>query len=369
MFHQVAVKKPWRSPVRTRPYSVALGLAGLLMVLVISAPVDAGEDQRLDVGLMVFDPGIPADASLHSKLGIFPEIRKAEAKYMPVLLRNVLIDSGEWGVVRVLPRELVSSELSVTGTILQSNGQRLELRIVARDATGELWLDKVYTGTASPAAYPVTVPGDPYLDVYRQIGSDLLAVARQKSPAQLVTIREVARLRYAAGLAPEAFSSYLSSPEGGRYDLVRLPAEDDPMLARVLRIRDQEYRFIDTVDEQYVKLFDEMAPTYNLWRQFGAEQSVYREQLEQRLATRDKQGRPGSFAALQQTYNAYRLSKIQEQDMDELARGFNNEVAPTQMEVSGTVYKLEGSLDTQYDDWRDILKRIFALETGLAPAS
>jgi hypothetical protein len=39
------------------------------------------------------------------------------------------------------------------------------------------------------------------------------------------------------------------------------------------------------------------------------------------------------------------------------------------MEVSGAVYKLTGSLDTQYDDWRGILKRIFALETGLAPAS
>ena len=46
-------------------------------------------------------------------------------------------------------------------------------------------------------------------------------------------------------------------------------------LARVIRIRNQEYLFIDTVDEQYARLSDEMAPTYNLWRQYGAEQAIY----------------------------------------------------------------------------------------------
>ena len=39
------------------------------------------------------------------------------------------------------------------------------------------------------------------------------------------------------------------------------------------------------------------------------------------------------------------------------------------MEVSGTVFKLTGSLDTQYTEWREILQRIFALETGLPPAA
>jgi len=339
------------------------------MLLAVLSTGEAAEDHRIDVGLLVFDPGIPEDESLHSKLGIFPEIRKSEAKYMPVLLRDVLIASDEWGVVRVLPRAPASSELLVRGTILQSDGRRLELHITARDATGELWLDNVYTGTASTTDYPVAAPGDPYLAVYRQIAGDLAAVCRGKTSAQLATIREVALLRYAADLAPEAFSAYLATPEEGRYALVRLPASDDPMLARVIRIRDQEHLFIDTVDEEYVKLYEEMAPTYNLWRQFGAEQAVYREELERRLSTRDKQGRPGSYTALQQSYNAYRQSKVQEQDLDELARGFNNEVAPTQIEVSGTVYKLTGSIDAQYEDWRDILKRIFALETGLAPAS
>lgn len=357
--------------IRTRIARTALSmwfvLAACTLASVSSEATEHSADaSQLDIGIVVFDPGIPADASTHSKLGIFPEIRKAEAKYMPVMLRAALVESGDWGVVRVLPEALDSSELLVAGAILKSDGQRLELHIRASDASGAQWLDQTYTGTATAANYPATT--DPYLDVYSRIAADLLAVRRQKSAAELRAIRQIAELRYAAGLAPEVFSAYLSRSPEGRYSVSRLPAEDDPMMARVLRIRDQEYRFVDTVDEQYTRLGDEMAPTYNLWRQYDAEQAEYRDEYQTRVSSRDSQGRRGSFAAMEQTYNAYKWSKIHGQDLDELALGFNNEVAPTDMDVSGTVFKLSGSLDSQYTEWREILQRIFALESGLPPA-
>jgi len=77
------------------------------------------------------------------------------------------------------------------------------------------------------------------------------------------------------------------------------------------------------------KLYRRIAPTYNLWRQYRREQSVFREEYQQRVANRDTRGRRGSFTALQQTYDAYKWSKIHEQDLDELAKGFNNAVSPT----------------------------------------
>ena len=67
----------------------------------------------------------------------------------------------------------------------------------------------------------------------------------------------VADLRYAQELAPEVFSSYLAE-ENGRLKPNRLPADSDPMMARIARIRNQEALFIDTVDEQYVDLGDEL---------------------------------------------------------------------------------------------------------------
>ncbi len=329
----------------------------------------SSEDERLDVGLVIFDAGIPADRSTHSKMGIFPEIRKSEAKFIPVILRQVLLESGAWGVVRVLPEPLDSSELLLTGTILQSDGLRLVLQVRVHDATGRRWLDKVYVDETSAGDYPVAAGGDPYLDLYHQIANDLLTLKQQLGRDKLRDIRQVGLLRYAASLAPDVFSGYVRRTEGGMFELARLPAEGDPMMARVDRIRSQEYLFIDTVDEQYTKLYEEMAPTYNLWRQYGREQSLYKKEYENRVASRESRGRRGTYAAMEQTYDAYKWSKIHEQDLDELALGFNNEVAPTVMEVSGKVFRLNGTLDTQYTQWQEILREIFVLETGLPPGA
>ena len=140
MYNRIPIMK-----IRIRPAARVLGFLALVWLsghmLHVHADPGSGsapvaEAEFLDVGLLIFDPGIPADQSTHSKLGIFPEIRKSEAKYMPVILREVLINSGEWGVVRVLPEALESSELLVTGTILHSDGLRLSLSITARDASG-----------------------------------------------------------------------------------------------------------------------------------------------------------------------------------------------------------------------------------------
>ncbi len=339
---------------------------GQVTLQVEQAPV---AQQMLDVGLVVFDPGIPADQSSHSKLGIFPEIRKAEAQYMPVLLRNALQNANAWGVVRVLPGEQVSSELLVTGRILHSDGQYLAVQINAHDAVGRQWLDRTYLDQATASDYPVAELNDPFADLYRQIANDLLQVRRQLDARQLQSIRQVALMRYAASLSQEAFGDYLQRDAAGLYQIARLPAEGDPMMVRVERIRNQEHLFVDTVDEQYVDLYEQMAPTYNLWRQYDREQALYVVDYEQRAQDRERYGQRGSFAAMEQTYNIYKQIKVQQQDLDEMALGFNNEVAPTVMQASGRVFRLSGTLASQYDEWRDILRRIFELETGLPAGS
>lgn len=323
------------------------------------------ESAMLDVGIVIFDAGIPEDVSTHSELGVFPEIRRAESRYLPVNLRRALIDSNTWGVVRVIPQAADLPELLVEAKIIESTGLRLVLKLSAQDASGRLWLDKVYLDSAVQGDYPIVPGTDPYGDIYRLIANELLAVREAMSDKELRDIRRVALLRYAAGLSPEAFGEYLGRDESGLYVIQRLPAEGDSMVQRVERIRNQEYLFIDNVDEQYVELQQDMAFTYDLWRQYDQEQALYRQEYQQRALNREKQGPRGSFVALQQTYNAYKVSKTQEQDLDELALGFNNEVAPTIVETRGQVFKLSGTLDSQYQEWRAILREIFALELGL----
>lgn len=322
------------------------------------------ESAQLDVGVVIFDDGVPADESTHSRLGIYPKVRKIESSYLPVNLRQALVDSAAWGVVRVLPEASTLAELLLEARIVESSGLRLRLQIRARDASGRIWLDREYLDETLEADYPVQPGTDPYRHLYNRVANDLLALRDQLSERELRDLRRIAFLRYAGSLSPEAFSGYLTLSEE-RYSIARLPAEGDGMIARVERIRNQEYLFVDNVDEQYTDFQAEMAPAYDLWRQYDREQSLYRVEYQQRVAERDKQGRSGSFSAMLQTYNHFKVSKIQQQDIRELAQGFDNETAPTVMETSGQVFRLTGTLESQYSEWRGILRQIFALETGL----
>lgn len=339
-------------------------LAALIFALALAWNAQANEAGYLDVGIVIFDPGIPEDEATHSALNIFPRIREAEAQYLPVTLRREMVDSGEWGVVRVVPDAGPLSELSVEARILESSGLRQRVQFVARDATGRLWLDRQYSLESHETAQTISGASEPYHKMYRQVATDLVSFRSELDARSLREIRQVALIRYAYSLSPEAFSDYLVTDETGRYTLQRLPAQGDSMMVRVERIRNQEYLFIDNVDEQYGDLHDDMASTYSLWLQYDREQSLYSEDYEQRAASRDKQGRRGSFAAMQQSYNAYRNFRIQEQGMDELATGFNNELEPTIVETSGKVFRLTGTLESQYAEWRGILREIFAIETG-----
>lgn len=340
----------------------------LALALVLAPSAWAQEAELLDVGIVIFDPGVPEDNAAPPVAGVFPEIRRAESRYLPVNLRRLLEDGGQWGVVRVLPHGGNLSEVLVEARIVESTGRRLHLDVTVTDATGRTWVRREYQGVAQAENYPLKPGTAPFEALYRRLAADMLDARQALPPERLREIRQVALMRYAAGLSPDAFADYLSGGSEQPYQLERLPARGDPMIERVLRIRNQEYLFIDNVDEQYGRLHDDMSPTYALWLQYDQEQSLFTEDYTQRAASRDKQGKRGSFSAMQQSYYSYRSYRLQQQGLEELATGFNNETAPTLVETRGRVFRLTGTLDNQYAEWQGILRDIFALETGLPPA-
>ena len=319
------------------------------------------EVDRLDIGIVVFDPGVPADASTHRELGIFPLIRKAESRYLPFLLRRALVDSGQWGAVRVMPRTYQSSELLVKGKILASNGEVLVLAIRAEDSAGRVWLDTAYRHTAGEEDY-ASSKVDPFQLIFTRIAKDLLLARSRLGAAELREIAQVSSLRYAAEISPEAFEQYLRKDETGIYRISRLPAEGDPQLRRIDRIRQYEYLFIDTADEHYLNLFDDIKKTYGLWRQYSRELLLYIRDEESR--DKDNEFRRGSFAWISANYANYEWFRRQEQLMEELSSGFNNEIVPTVLQMEDSVVELSGDLDDQYAQWRRILRSLLELERG-----
>jgi hypothetical protein len=357
------------------------------------ATVEVPEAELLDVGIRVFDPNIPESTEDQEKKRVFPDVRKAESRYMPVVLRDTLEGTGQWGQVRVLPANGTGMDLFIDGKILESNGRELKLAITATDATGRVWLHKEYEGGADTRAYKdvVSKPKDPFENVYNTLANDLLAAREALTSAQRVQIREVSDLRFAADLAPYAFKDYLAKDRKGFYSVTRLPAEGDPLIERMERVRERDYSLVDTLNEYYANFGDSMAEPYTNWRKYTHEALQTEADLKRQALTRKVLGAVavvggvmagsesnssagsaastaaviGGIYAIKSGFDMNSEIKIQGDSLKQLGDSFQAEVAPMVVDVEGRTLQLKGSAEEQYAEWRRLLKELYENETGL----
>jgi len=338
-----------------------LSVAAILpFLLAPSLPARAKEEPRLNVSIAVFDPGVPADTSLHRQYDIFPRIREIEARFMPFVLRETLAESGEWGAVRVVPTPDPAAELLLSGTIVESDGDRLSLAIRAVDAGGHVWLDREFS--ADPAREDMDASGGRTL-IYEEIGRALSAVRDDMDAQRLDDVVEISLLRYAGNLAPSAFDGFLSLKEDGSVDVRRLPARDDPMLQRVERIRLAEFVITDTVDTEFRELADEIDAVYAIWREYRRKFVDYQAQNAERAATTLSDAKRGTYEDLRDQYDAYKWDRITVQEQDRLAIAFDNEVGPTVDAMEKRVAELTRWVDSKYAEWNRLLEALYDVET------
>ncbi len=340
-----------------------------LLVTVSPASADSLRDPKaLDVSIASFDPGVPADPSLHRELQIFPRIREIEAKLLPFVLRETLVESGEWGAVRVVPESDPAAELLVSGAILNSDGDVLEVAIRAIDARGQVWIDWPFSIAAGePAAGEGERPGESgYRRLYDDIAGALLQEREGLGAKTLRTIADLSLLRYAAELAPSAFGDYFEAAGDGRFELRRLPARDDPMLQRIDRIRHTEYVITDAVDAKYRELNAAIDRTYRVWRSYRRKFVEYQAQNAERAARKVDVPR-GSYEALKAQYDAYKWDRITAQEQYKAAAAFDNEVGPTVAAMEARIAELEAWVDAKYLEWRRLLEALFEVETRPEP--
>lgn len=336
-----------------------------------AADVSPAPAQAFDIGVLVFTSLAGNEEIVRSGAEIFAQIRKTETAYLPVALRSTLADSNQWGVVRVLPAADPSVDLIVEGTIVRSDGAELLLHIRAVDSTGRVWIERDYADYSRVADYPDAAPmlldrgltfgTDPFQDIYAAIANDLLAVRQSLTQVALDGIHNVSQLRYASDLSPEAFSHYLEADAQGLLSVTRLPASNDPLLRNVADIRARNEVFIDTIDEYYEALYQDVKPIYDIWRQYSFEQVVEERASAQRARSGNTDS--GSFEAISQNYNRYKWSKIFEQEFVALASGFVSETAPAVLELSRNVNGLSGPVEEQFAQWRILLRGLFEIES------
>jgi hypothetical protein len=356
-------------------------------VPVLDAPETPVPDaELLDVGVVILDPGI---SSVEDEEQVYPEVRRAEATFMATELADVLTEQGGWGAVRVVPDERQFSDLLVRGTILQSDGEALELKIRVSDARGTVWLDKRYTGITSRYAYEqgTRTKQDPFLSVYRMIANDMLAAFQRLPADERTTIRRVAEMRFARDFASGAFADYLNEDPSGQVTLRRLPSEEDPMLARVRGLRQRHYVFVDTLQGHYTGFSDDMYAPYQEWRKASYEETVALRELESEAKremiaggaailagivaqssgssmTRSAGaiGVVGGGALLKRGLEKRAESNIHSLALEELGQSLDAEITPRVIELEDRTVRLTGNVEDQYDQWRELLADIYAAE-------
>ncbi len=356
------------------------------------ADKEIAESDLLDVGIETFDPGTEG-ADSGEEEGVFPEIRNSESRYIPVHLKNTMQRTGYWGAVRVIPSRTEVTDVLVTGKILRSDGETLEIAIDAHDATGRRWFSHVYEASKESGEYKRHRRGeeDPFQDLYNTIANDLAKHKASLTSEDYNNIRQVSELRFASWLAPEVFGPYLMEDEDGIWHVKRLPAGDDPMLRRVLNIRERDYMLIDTLSSHYDVFYANMWDPYVGWRKSRSEEMAALREVENKALARKILGGAliagaialdilaggnntatlrnimvvGGAIAVKSGIDLGGQAEIHEDAIRELGVSFEAEVKPLVVEVEGETVELTGSAEVQYADWRRLLKSIYFTERGL----
>jgi hypothetical protein len=365
-------------------------------------------EERLDVVVHSFDPGIPdslaADEEALAKKRIYPDLRRAESRYFAVMLRNSLESSAQWGAVRVAPESVQFVDLAVTGKIIESTGKHLVLEITARDAAGRVWLDaKRFESDADIGSYKTDAAlkaRDPFQNVYSVIANELLLARSRLAAAELRELRQISELQFAQDIAPDALGGYLRSDASKKQALTRvarLPAQDDPVAQRVQRIRERDAAVVDTLDGYYAGFADQMQLSYGEFRRTSFDEIDKEDRARSSARARTILGAAavaasifvpsscssnatcnldsvarygaaaGGVASFLSGLKKYADAKTHAQAFGELARSFQSEVSEQVVDVEGRSLKLTGSAEEQYREWRRLLREYQSPDAAAGP--
>ena len=359
---------------------------------IIQDSQNINEDFLLDVGVAIFDPGIDELDDDQEQLTNH-QVRLAESRYAPYLLSETLQRSANWGIVRLMPNANSPMDVFINGVILESNGEIMSMRVSVSDSTGRQWYQKEYEQAISQFSYDPSQrqQNDPFQVLYNNIANDLLEW-RQKniSEPDITEIRTISEMLFAKRFSSQVFDSYLAQDRNGVYQITSLPSDDDPLLLRIRDIRERDFMFIDTVQDYYATYVRQMRLPYDSWREQSYHETIELRELEASARRRFIAGAAtvvAGIAAATQGSNygtqiggaaavgagAYLIrsgfdkraeAQMHMEALEELGQSLEDEVAPQVISLEDRSITLTGSVEEQYEQWREILADLYAAEVG-----
>ena len=358
-----------------------------LVLKIPSQPI--AEQALLDVGIPVLNDGLYLTDDEDT---VFPEVRYAEAIYFSNQLAKVLEKSGAWGAIRVTPSDDVIMDLYITGTILQSDGETMDLEIQVKDSSGKQWFSKNYKQTIGKYAYDRRLKslGDPFQNLFVRIANDLLSYREKLSSQRAIELRTISELRFAKRFSAQAFDSYISEKRDGTLVIDKLPADNDSILERVRKIRERDYLYIDTMQDYYDGFTQQMHLAYQDFRRASYDSVVKARQLDRQGSQRIVAGIGAILAGiygrseadtriardagtataavggfvLKSGLEKKQQSSAYNESVAEMGSSLEAEIAPQVIELEDRTVTLTGTVQAQYQQWQELLQKIYQQERG-----
>ncbi len=357
----------------------------------------------LDLAIPAFDPGFPLDdyGDIDSdKLveeGIWPQLRRTEAKLFAAEMKSALDKKRVFGSVSVVPDASTPSDLFVLGQIKHSDSEVVEIAVTVIDSTGEILGEKNFEHTVSKGFMrdQRNLDKNPYEPVFNRASDFVVEVLRELDEPEKQYIKNMSLMRYARYYSPENYDQFLTTElkkkNGQRYykfELTGLPDENDPMLARIKDLRAQELLFVDTLQNNYDVFQAETKDAYSTWQA---------ETLPEIIAAREAQFERnskallgvgaaiiaavlaknsgssageagavlagiGSVWAINDAFQNNARMKQHSAIIDEQGKALDLSVSNTVIEFEDETIELQGTAQEQYLQWKTHLRKLFEQE-------
>ncbi len=357
------------------------------------AEVERYQGVKLDVVIPVFSPGLSDAEANYEEEGIWPELRRAEANRFAYQLKQALDDSGMFGAVRVTPNSTASGDLYLLGEIIESNGQEVEFRLNAVDASNKQWLNETIEHEVHEGFYknPRNEGLDPYQPIFDKAAAVIIEALLKQQQSQLAQLKSIADLRFASSFNEQAFSDYMDT-SGRQIKLLGLPSDADPMFERVKSIRVREQLFVDNLQQNYGNFSEQMDDSYLAWQEASATELQLRKEARTKSAlkilggvalvaaavaaavnggsSRPNVGRDvaviaggvGGAVLISSGFKSREEAKFHQEAINELGESINLEMAPQVMTYEEQSVELTGDIENQFQQWRAFLNRMYQLE-------
>ena len=307
----------------------------------------------LRLAIPVLNPGIPESTQEQENEGIWPELRKAEAVRIAFKLKDWTTRYNQFDSIIVSADVSVSADLFLVARIVQSNSEEMSLAYRIVDARGAIWTDeriKTYRAEIGWHERYSKTDKDPFDPLYKKIAEEIYLELANKSELhvnqhkrnefvgprlsrlselELVTItRDLAFARY---VSPEYHDSLRET--GNRLSIQYVPEFTSESWLRIMSVMTREEDFVSVIEDYYENFVAKVESDYQTWQQdaFPIARKLRLEQDKREALT----------------------------EINNLGSRLHTTIKPTRIDVNGNVVTLNGSVQSQFAEWRSMISDIY----------